>query len=188
MNERDGVSNHQPRACLFNILFWRSSKKTSNLRVTGLCEGNLPVTGEIPAKGTVTRKMFPFDDVIIVVYFAIANVMEFCAYQLCHVKKYSWAQDLKLVTLWRKSSEHPVQIFVMIKYSGLKLKQTYFHSITIMSSQTAGQMGTGIWFVVVCHSRDWWGHFGLDLPVQLRYQSSYQVADSAISLDVSRSS
>ena len=35
-------------------------KKTSTLRVTGLS----PVTGQFPAQGPVTRKMFPFDDVI----------------------------------------------------------------------------------------------------------------------------
>ena len=33
------------------------------LRVTGFCVGNSPVTGEFPAQGPVTRKMFPFDDV-----------------------------------------------------------------------------------------------------------------------------
>ena len=42
----------------------RGSKKTSKLRVTGLCAGNSPVTGEIPRKGPVTRKMFPFDGAI----------------------------------------------------------------------------------------------------------------------------
>ena len=49
-NERDGVLNHQPHECLFNHLFRRRSKKTSKLRVTGLCEGNSPVTGEFPAQ------------------------------------------------------------------------------------------------------------------------------------------
>ena len=49
-NERDGVSNHQPHDCLFSRLFRRRSKKTSELRVTGLCEGNSPVTGEFPAQ------------------------------------------------------------------------------------------------------------------------------------------
>ena len=29
-----------------------------------LCKGNSPVTGEFPAQGSVTRKMFPFGDVI----------------------------------------------------------------------------------------------------------------------------
>ena len=49
-NGRDGVSNHQPRDCLLNRLFKRRSKKTSKLRVTGLCEGNSPGTGEFPAQ------------------------------------------------------------------------------------------------------------------------------------------
>ena len=50
-NERNGDSNHQPHDCLFNGLFRHRSKKTSKLRVTGLCEGNSPVTGEFPAQG-----------------------------------------------------------------------------------------------------------------------------------------
>ena len=49
-NGRDGVSNLQPRDCLLNCLFRRRSKKTSNLRVTGLCVGNSPVTGEFLAQ------------------------------------------------------------------------------------------------------------------------------------------
>ena len=46
----DGVSNHQPNGCLLNRLFRHRSKKTPKLRVTGLCAGNSPVTGELPAK------------------------------------------------------------------------------------------------------------------------------------------
>ena len=49
-NERDGVSNHQRLDGLLNHLFRRRSKKTSKLRVTDLCEGNSPVTGEFPAQ------------------------------------------------------------------------------------------------------------------------------------------
>ena len=49
-NERDGVSNHQPHDCLLNHLFRRRSKNTSKLRLTGLCEGNSPVTGEFPTQ------------------------------------------------------------------------------------------------------------------------------------------
>ena len=49
-NGHDGVSNHQPRHCLLNRLVRRRSKKTSKLRVTGLCAGNSPVTGEFPAQ------------------------------------------------------------------------------------------------------------------------------------------
>ena len=63
-NDHDGVSNHQPHDCLLNRLFRRRSKKTSKLRVTGLCVGNSPGPVNSPHKGPVTRKMFPFDDVI----------------------------------------------------------------------------------------------------------------------------
>ena len=61
-NGRDGVSNHQPHHCLHNCLFWRRSKKSSNLRVTGVCVRGIH---RWPHKWPVTREMFPFDDVII---------------------------------------------------------------------------------------------------------------------------
>ena len=65
-NERNNVSNHQPHDCLLNGLFRRRSKKTSKLRVTGLCVWNSPGPVNSPHKGPVTRKMFPFDDVIMI--------------------------------------------------------------------------------------------------------------------------
>ena len=49
-NGRDSISNHQPHDCLLNRLFRRRSKKISKLRVTGLCAGNSPGTGEFPAQ------------------------------------------------------------------------------------------------------------------------------------------
>ena len=42
--------NHQPQDCLLNRSFGHRSKKTSKFRVTGLCVGNSPVTGEFPAQ------------------------------------------------------------------------------------------------------------------------------------------
>ena len=63
-NGRDGVSNHQPHHCLLNRLFKCRSKKTSKLRVTGLCAGNSPGTGEFPAQMTSNAEVFPFDSVI----------------------------------------------------------------------------------------------------------------------------
>ena len=53
-NEYDGISNHQPNDCLLNRLSKRRSKKTSKLRVTGLC--HWPVTGEFPAQRTSNAK------------------------------------------------------------------------------------------------------------------------------------
>ena len=62
----DGVSNHQPHDCFFNGLFRRRSKKTSKLRVTGLCEGNSPVTGGLPPQRASIAEMFTFDDVFMI--------------------------------------------------------------------------------------------------------------------------
>ena len=45
-NGRDGISNFQCPSCLFR----HRSKKTSKLHVTGLCEGNPPVTGGFPSQ------------------------------------------------------------------------------------------------------------------------------------------
>ena len=61
-----GVSNHQPHGCLGNRLFRRRSNKTSKLRVTDLCAGNSPGPVNSPYKGPATRKMYPFDDVIMI--------------------------------------------------------------------------------------------------------------------------
>ena len=63
-NGPDSVSNHQPHYCLLNRLFRRRSKETSKLRVTGLCAGSSPGPVNSPHKWPITRKMFPFDDVI----------------------------------------------------------------------------------------------------------------------------
>ena len=52
-NERDGVSNHR-----LNWWFRRRSNKTSKLRVTGLCAGNSPVTGEFPAQKASNAENF----------------------------------------------------------------------------------------------------------------------------------
>ena len=41
---------NQTTVCLLNRLFRRKSKRTSKLRVTGLCVGNSPETGEFPAQ------------------------------------------------------------------------------------------------------------------------------------------
>ena len=49
-NGRDDVLNHRHIDCVLNRLFRRRSKKTSKLWVTGLREGNSPVTGKLPAQ------------------------------------------------------------------------------------------------------------------------------------------
>ena len=47
-NKCNDISNRQPHDCWINRLFRHWSKKTSKLHITGLCEGNSPVTSEFP--------------------------------------------------------------------------------------------------------------------------------------------
>ena len=49
-NGHNGISNHQPHDYFTQPFIQHSSKKTSKLRVTGLCAGNSPVSGEFPAQ------------------------------------------------------------------------------------------------------------------------------------------
>ena len=65
-NERDGASNHQPHDCLLSRLFRCRLKKASKLdrRHWGFVRGTHRWPVNPPHKGPVTRKMFPFDDVI----------------------------------------------------------------------------------------------------------------------------
>ena len=46
------------------VSFHALTKKTSKLRVIGLCAGNSSVTGEFPAQRASNAEMLPFDDVI----------------------------------------------------------------------------------------------------------------------------
>ena len=52
---------------LLNRLFRLRSKKTSKFRVTGLCEGNSPVTDEFPTQRASNVEMFLFDNVIMMI-------------------------------------------------------------------------------------------------------------------------
>ena len=82
-NENDGVWNHQPHDCLLNRLFRRRSKKTSKLRVTGLCAGNSPVTDEFPTqRASYAENIFIWwrhHDMIIywLIYFITCNFTRF---------------------------------------------------------------------------------------------------------------
>ena len=63
-NERDGVSNHWRIDCLLKRLFRCRSKKKSKLRVLASVGGIHQWPVKSLHKELLTRKMFPFDDVI----------------------------------------------------------------------------------------------------------------------------
>ena len=102
-NDYDGVSNHQSHGCLLNRLFRRRSKKTSKIRVTGLCAGNSPVPVNSPHKGPVTRKMLPFNDVIMTVMrtrHACDDVIVSCPHLAIH--------GHALAVYWGRRGQYPV--------------------------------------------------------------------------------
>ena len=107
-NERDGVSNHRRLDCLLIHLFRRRSKKTSKLRVTGLCEGNSPVTCEFPP---VTRKCFhlmtsSWNTCLLVCFqlqFPSSVSSWLCSYQLWYW--YSWSY------IWEERKAHKVSAY-----------------------------------------------------------------------------
>ena len=74
-NVLNGISNHWPHD--YSSVY-SGAKKTSKLCVTGLCEGNSPMTGEFPAKGPVTREIFPFDYVIMRRIITAHHTMMWC--------------------------------------------------------------------------------------------------------------
>ena len=84
--------HHQPHGCLLNRLFGRRSKKTSKLRVTGLCAGNSPGPVNSLHKGPVTRKMFPFDDVIMLFRHSpeCSKIIEMLIKHINDIKNNAW--------------------------------------------------------------------------------------------------
>ena len=63
-NGHDGVSNHRPRDCLLNRLFRRIQRKHQSSATLACVWGIHRWSVNSPHKGPVTRKMFPFDGVI----------------------------------------------------------------------------------------------------------------------------
>ena len=86
----------------------RRSKQTPKHRVTGLCEENPPVTGGFPHKGPVTRKTFPFDDVIMVTWvMASFHLRKVVSFVICifFFWNYIYCNDIRIhfcgnVWLW----------------------------------------------------------------------------------------
>ena len=63
-NGRDAVSNHQSHDCLLNRLFGRKRKKISKLRALAFVRAIQRWPVNSPHTWPITRKVFPFDDVI----------------------------------------------------------------------------------------------------------------------------
>ena len=73
-NECDSVSNHQPHDCLLNRHSDVDQRKHQSSALLALCARNSPGPVNSPHNGSVTRKMFPFDDVILWWWFVAQKV------------------------------------------------------------------------------------------------------------------
>ena len=127
-NDHDSVSNHQPHECLLNRLFGRRSKKTSKLRVTGLCVGNSPGPVNSPHKGPVTRKMIPFDDVIMLLLLSMVWRHTFPAVHFMTTSMALWESDdytiVNTTTLMNMNIKS-ICIHKNSPYFQIEIKQTY---------------------------------------------------------------
>ena len=74
-NGRDSISNHQFRDCLLNRLFRRRSSKDQRSASLAFVWGIHWGPVNCPYKWPVTRKMFPFDDVIMKPGFSLAGII-----------------------------------------------------------------------------------------------------------------
>ena len=149
-NVRYSVANHQPHECLLNRLFGRRSKKTSKIRVTGLCAGNSPVTGEFPAQKASNAENVSIwwrthDNVSkwYEVYHPLNFLCDGChVWPICHVWRKSCVTDAKcygchvwpICHVWRMSCVTDV------KCDGCHVwrMSLYTHSLAAVTSEYLG--------------------------------------------------
>ena len=135
-NDHNGVSNHQPHGCLLNGLFRRRSKKTSKLRVTGFCVGNSPGPVNSPHKGPVSRKMFPFDDVIMYI-------------KLCDTSVHIHTLHMKLCLCdhgpWSRKKNHRCTILFLDKVLTSGILRSFWTTSPVCKSLTYGWKACEAW-------------------------------------------
>ena len=119
-NDRDGVSNHRRLYSLLNRLFRRTSKKTSRLRTTGLCEGNPPVTDDgFPSQRASNLEMVPIDDVIM--YHQCREMIENADIILCfNIKTVKAGRSLRVqcYQYWKCLSCFPLALHICVRELG----------------------------------------------------------------------
>ena len=119
-----GVSNHRHLDCLLNHLFRRRSKKTSKLCITGLWEGINRSSVDSPHKGPITRKMFPFDDVIMTKTKQCEILIAWHVYMLGHLSTQWW-----LTNGW---------IAVFISYATWRIETNHLTTVPVSCGQSVG--------------------------------------------------
>ena len=152
-NGRDGVSNHQPYDCLLTLLLRRRSKKTSKPRVTGLCAGNSP------HKWPVTRKTFPFDDVIMW-YYNITIKPEICILLRQTQPTQSWGLSQQH---WIQRSTNDALLGWQVEVSGV-----CYHRAPLTSWRSGTFRQTDL------DATPWWGKSTWDLSALLLLKQNFR--------------
>ena len=116
-NGHDGVSNHQPRECLLNRFSGADQRKHQSSASLAFVRGihRWPVNS--PHKGPVTRKMFPFDDVIMLRL--VLSTSSQCDYISVSVYVYRADKDkcvVRSIPAWhyRGITSNKANIFILI--------------------------------------------------------------------------
>ena len=154
-NLSDGVSNHRRLDCLLNRLFRRRSKKTSKFRVTGLYGGihRWPVNSS--HIGPATRKILPFDDVILLPHRRYVRVFNF--YSTTNTKQVTPIHQAMMDRHAKmSSSESPLwseNVYMMTSSNGNIFRVTGLcagNSPVPMNSPHKGQWRGALVFSLIC--------------------------------------
>ena len=98
-----GTSNHWWLDCSFTSLFRLTTKQYPNSKLLALCERNPLVTCEVPFKGHVLRKAYPFrkskgQDVILAVWLGLNRPLIYrLRAHICFHLYISWAHSITFI-------------------------------------------------------------------------------------------
>ena len=138
-NERDGVSNHRRLGCFLNRLFRHSQHDKKSSASLAFVRGihRWPVNS--PHKGPVTRKMFPFDDVIIYFLNGVCVHAWHVSLQVAGFR----SQLMGVVTATGSGSETALAAPSRCKRRAISYTWTYWvmtHHYRVMPSQITGNL------------------------------------------------
>ena len=122
-NERDGVSNHRRLDCLLSRWFTRKRKHQSSVSLA-------------PHNGLVTRKIFPFDDVI---------MERFCVPDMKFL--YLWRFPAPLVIRFALHNDHDYRKVRLVRWVQYHVSVYFFGSVFFMYGKMSLFPSTLLWMI-----------------------------------------
>ena len=107
------------------------SEKTSKSRVTGVWEGDSPVTGEFPAQ--MAKKMFPFDDIILTCFKSgvLMNDYHLFCFVYTEIPNAILLEQIEDIFISKNSARVPIT-WRRLKSVTSHSIQTYMHKTPVM--------------------------------------------------------